>query len=82
MTGHKVSTFYDVNETWHSKFGEISSAYEECRADGVGLYLSCVDESLDILLPNLTKEERSDVVYMLWYRTAQAGIIGLEYYNP
>lgn len=57
ITGKEITTFYNINETWHSKFGEISSGYEECRADGVALYLSCFQESLDILIPEYSPEE-------------------------
>lgn len=61
-----INEFYDTNETWRSRFADISSSYEECRADSVGLYLSCFQESLDILLPQYTKEEQSDLVYIQW----------------
>lgn len=46
-----VAEYYEANETWRSKFGDVSSSYEECRADSVGLYLSTFQESLDILVP-------------------------------
>lgn len=36
-----VTTYYEATETWHSKFGDVSSGYEECRADTVALYLAC-----------------------------------------
>ena len=44
LTGNLIDTFYDVGETWRSKFGEISGGYEECKADAIALYLSCFDE--------------------------------------
>ena len=43
FTNEKVTTFYKPNEHWHAKFGELSGAYEECRADSVALYLSTYD---------------------------------------
>ncbi|EAR85850.1 peptidase family M49 protein (macronuclear) [Tetrahymena thermophila SB210] len=78
----KIDTYYDKNETWHSKFGDISSSYEECRADSVAIYLSCFQESLDILIPEYSKEEQSDLVYIAWYEIVVSSIKGLEYYNP
>jgi dipeptidyl-peptidase III len=35
-----IVSYYESNETWSSKFGDVSSGYEECRADSVGLYLA------------------------------------------
>ena len=40
FTGEPVTSFYWSNETWTSKFGSLHSAYEECRAESVALYLS------------------------------------------
>ncbi len=34
-----------------SKFGDISSGYEECKADCVAIFLACYPEVLDLLLP-------------------------------
>jgi hypothetical protein len=37
---YEFNTYYKEGDTWHSVFGDIASGYEECRADGVALYLS------------------------------------------
>jgi dipeptidyl-peptidase-3 len=39
ITGNKVG-FYKDSQTWNGVFGDISSGYEECKADSVALYLS------------------------------------------
>lgn len=40
LNGKPFTTAYKENESYHSVFGEISSTYEECKADSVALYLS------------------------------------------
>lgn len=40
LTKEPISTFYGPQETWNSKFGQVSASYEECRADVCGLWLS------------------------------------------
>jgi dipeptidyl-peptidase-3 len=39
LTNSPVGRYKD-NETWNGVFGEISSGYEECKADSVAIYLS------------------------------------------
>ena len=41
ITSKPVSTYYRQHETFHSLFGFLSSSYEECRAECVGMVLSC-----------------------------------------
>ncbi len=44
------------NDNFHSKFGEMSSGYEECKADSVAIYLACFPEILELLLPHMNLE--------------------------
>lgn len=43
-------TCYGPGETWNSIFGHIGAAFEECRAECVGIYLSAIPEVSDIIL--------------------------------
>ena len=37
--GFQISSWYTDGETWYTQFAELSSSYEECRAECVGIYL-------------------------------------------
>jgi dipeptidyl-peptidase-3 len=37
--GEVFESCYEEGETWNSKFGAISTSYEECRADTCGFHL-------------------------------------------
>ena len=43
-TGEKVDCWYEADETWSSKFADVSNPYEECRAETVATFLSCQPE--------------------------------------
>jgi dipeptidyl-peptidase-3 len=47
-TSQMISTCYEKGESYESKFGDISTSYEECRADLSGLYLSNFPEMYKI----------------------------------
>ncbi len=46
VTGKPVDKHYEDGETYDSKFTSLGSAYEECRAECVGLYLCGYDDVL------------------------------------
>ena len=81
LTDQSVKTWYEEKETWGSKFGKISSAFEECRADSIALYLSCFKESLEVLVPG-READWDDIVYTAWFNMAAAGLKGLICYSP
>jgi len=62
-----------------SRFGEITRAYEECRADGVALYLSTYKDVFDVLFPG--REEFDDILYTTWLSVLRMGLRALEDYN-
>jgi len=80
LTGSKVDSWYGPGETWGSKFGRMGSAYEECRAECVGLYLSCNKEMHKIFGHN--DEEWEDIMYTSWMWMIRAGIVATEHYDP
>lgn len=71
---------YQPGDTYGSKFSSISSSYEECRAETVGLYLSRNADVLKIF--GFEEKENSDVTYVNWLSLGLTGISSLEFYSP
>jgi len=82
LTGGKVLTWYKPGETWDGKFGAMSSSYEECRAECVGIFLCCEPKILKMFGHEASEGEVTDVVYGNWLIMVRAGLLGLEFYTP
>ncbi|WKX90543.1 hypothetical protein Q1695_009409 [Nippostrongylus brasiliensis] len=79
ITGKPVEKWYEPGETWSSKFGALSGAYEECRAEAVGYVLCCDADILEIFG---YKGETADLVkYVNWLNEIRAGLLALEFYS-
>lgn len=80
----EMLSWYEEGETYDSKFTTMSSSYEECRAECVGLYLSLESEVLAILGHDAQDvQAQEDIIYanwlsMVWTGTAKT----LEMYQP
>ncbi|XP_065563077.1 dipeptidyl peptidase 3-like isoform X2 [Artemia franciscana] len=73
--------YYEEGETYDSVFTTIGSAYEECRAECVGLYLSLDKDVLRIF--GHEGDEAEDVIYTNWLSMVFAGVAkALEMYAP
>ncbi|XP_064621845.1 dipeptidyl peptidase 3-like isoform X2 [Lineus longissimus] len=79
-TGEKITSWYEAKETYDSKFPVISSSYEECRAECVGLYLCLSSEVLRIF--SHTGSKADDIIYINWLNMVRAGLLALEFYTP
>merc|ERR1719278_639453 len=80
LDSQPITKFYEQGETYDSKFTSLGSAYEECRAECVGLYLSIDNDVLDIF--NIDAKEKSDVIYTNWLSLCHAAINGVAMYSP
>eukprot|EP00795_Rhopilema_esculentum_P003075 gene3075-1361_t len=80
LTGDKIKSWYKPGETWDSIFSTISSTYEECRAECVGLYL-CIEKDI-LRIFGHEGQRADDIMYINWLNMARAGVLGLEYYSP
>ncbi|XP_017782007.1 PREDICTED: dipeptidyl peptidase 3 [Nicrophorus vespilloides] len=81
LTGDAISSHYEPGDTYDSKFGPLSSAYEECRAEAVGLYLS-LDASVLKIFGHEGEQESDDVMYVNWLSLVWAGLNSLEMWDP
>jgi len=80
ISNKPIQTWYRNGETWSSKFGKLSSSFEECRAECVGLYLSCFKEMHNIFTEQ--NENWNDVSYVSWLWMIRTGILSLTAYDP
>ncbi|KZT32649.1 aflatoxin-detoxifizyme [Sistotremastrum suecicum HHB10207 ss-3] len=80
LTGEKVSSWYKPGQTSGSVLGEVSSSFEECRAETVALYCNN-PEILDIFGYKGAKEIQ-ELIYVTFLLMARAGLRALEFYDP
>ncbi|XP_034824673.1 dipeptidyl peptidase 3 isoform X1 [Maniola hyperantus] len=81
LTGKAIESWYSEGETYDSKFTTLGSAFEECRAEAVGLYLSLRPEILKLF--GYTGEEAQNVIYVNWLSLLWNGAAkATEMYQP
>lgn len=85
-TGKPCTTYYKPSQTWSSVFGQMSSSYEECRAECVAMVLSCDFDILQIFGFGNGSVDMSnkagEVFYASYISMARAGIVALEFWDP
>jgi dipeptidyl-peptidase III len=72
IDGSKIEQCYEPGETYDSRFKAFSSAYEECRAESVGLLLFLDREVLKIF-GHTEEQEVNDMIYVNWLMMVYAG---------
>lgn len=81
LTGKPISSWYEEGESYDSQFGSLGSAFEECRAECVGLYLSLNPSVVKIF--GFTDDAKiKDIVHANWFSMVTAGIASLRMYQP
>ena len=70
-----ISTCYEKGETYSSRFGDISTSFEECKADITGLFLSAFPEMYTVF--NWDKTNSSDLQLMSMLAEVRKGILGM-----
>ncbi|XP_067943549.1 dipeptidyl peptidase 3-like [Watersipora subatra] len=80
LSNEPISSWYMPGETFYNKFPGMSSSYEECRAECVGLLL-CLDPDV-LSVFGYSGEEAEHVIYINWLSMARAGLLALEFFSP
>lgn len=81
LTGAPPTSWYNTGDTYDSCFGPLSSSYEECRAEAVGLLLS-LEEPVLAIFGHTDKQHAECVTYTNWLSLAWAGLNSLEMWEP
>jgi len=81
LTNDLIESAYEEGENYDSVFASIGSAYEECRAECVGLLLSLDKTVLKIF--GFEGQEADNIIYVNWLSMVFAGAAkALEMYQP
>ncbi|KAF4546904.1 putative peptidase family M49 protein [Elsinoe fawcettii] len=82
ITGRPISTWYKYGETWTSRFEDLSTTVDECRAELVGAYLMDDKDLLALFgYTDETKVTAEDVTYNLYMQQGTDGLRALTDYN-
>lgn len=79
--GKFIDTYYEIGQTPSQTFGQIYSAYEECRAETTSVYLAFYDEIMDIFQVKKDKEYRDKFIYASIISMLHLGAKALAMYN-
>ena len=74
--GKVINSCYEKGETYSSRFGNIGTSFEECRADLSGLWLEHFPEMYSLF--GWTEEDKSTLQWSSMMQSARKGILGLE----
>lgn len=80
INGETFESCYEKDELWSTKFGSISSSYEECRADTCGYFLGPLPEVYSLF--GIQEKEVEDMLWTSVMGQLRKGILGLTLYNP
>lgn len=79
LTGEDFESCYEEQEVWNTKFGAISTSYEECRADTCGFYLCTIKEVYDLF--GIQDHEVNTMLWVNCMSQFRKGTLGLPLYN-
>lgn len=71
-----INSCYEKGDSYTPMFGDISSSYEECRADLSGLWLSAFPEVYSIF--NWNDKNHTDLLYLNLIHEVRKGILGIQ----
>ena len=72
LTGKRVESFYEPGEDFKSVFSDVNSAYEECRAEAVALYLGTEERILRLVtVKTLSLSFIENYYFYLWFVKTQ-----------
>ncbi|KLO16192.1 aflatoxin-detoxifizyme [Schizopora paradoxa] len=81
LTGKSVSSWYKPGQTPDSVLGEVSSSFEECRAEATELFLVSNKEILQIF-DIISPKDVEDIQYVTFLAMCRNGLRAMQFYDP